>query len=223
MTDAILAELRSKGSDQTRKTLLRHGAPEPLWGVKFGDLRPMARRIGTDGSLSESLWKTGNADAMTLALLIADPGSIRSSSIDRMIRDTDYGLLLQMIADVTAKSPHRNAKWQRWQKAKSEKLLVCGYTLLASWLVSDQASVPDGVIERALHNIDHSLHGSPNLARHAMNQALIAMGIYCSSYRDTALQIADRLGKVVVDHGDTACKTPDARGYIEKALRRKSK
>ena len=214
MTRAILAELKSKGSPQTAKTLRRHGAPEPLWGVKFGDLRPMAKRIGTDAGLSEALWETGNADAMTLALLIADPDSIRSSAIDRM---------LQMLADLTAKSPHRQAKWQRWQKAKSEKLLVCGYTMLASWLVTSPESVPEAFIEQALKNIANTLHDAPNMARHAMNQTLIAIGIYLPPFRDRALRIADQLGSVVVDHGDTACKTPDARTYIEKAVRRQKR
>lgn len=39
-----------------RKTYRRHGAPEPLFGVKFGDLRPLAKRIGRDHDLAVRLW-----------------------------------------------------------------------------------------------------------------------------------------------------------------------
>ena len=40
---------------------------------------------------------------------------------------------------------------------------------------------------------------------------------YTNALRKAALVAAKRIGKVEVDHGDTACKTPDAAEYIEKA------
>lgn len=38
-----------------------------------------------------------------------------------------------------------------------------------------------------------------------------------------AIAHARRIGKVEVDHGDTACKTPDAEAYILKTRARKHK
>jgi hypothetical protein len=38
--------------------------------------------------------------------------------------------------------------------------------------------------------------------------------------RKKATDVAKRIGKVDVDHGDTSCKTPDAVEYIEKAAKR---
>ena len=35
----VLKELESYGNDQTKKTWLKHGAAEPLFGVKVGDLK----------------------------------------------------------------------------------------------------------------------------------------------------------------------------------------
>ena len=35
---------------------------------------------------------------------------------------------------------------------------------------------------------------------------------------EKALSVAQKVGKVVVDHGETGCKTPDAAEYIAKAL-----
>jgi hypothetical protein len=39
-----LGELSAAGSEQTRKTYRRHGAPEPLFGVSFATLRALAKR-----------------------------------------------------------------------------------------------------------------------------------------------------------------------------------
>jgi hypothetical protein len=60
------------------------------------------------------------------------------------------------------------------------------------------------------------------MARHSMNQAVIAIGIYKPSLRDDAIATAERIGKVEVDHGETSCKTPDAVTYINKAAARES-
>jgi hypothetical protein len=54
-----------------------------------------------------------------------------------------------------------------------------------------------------------------------MNNALIAIGGRNEALRKQATAAAKRVGKVDVDHGDTACKTPDAVSYIEKMWARK--
>ena len=40
----VLAELKKLGSEQTKKTFLRHGAQEPFFGVKVADLKGSRRR-----------------------------------------------------------------------------------------------------------------------------------------------------------------------------------
>jgi len=62
--------------------------------------------------------------------------------------------------------------------------------------------------------LDRGIHQAPNWTRHAMNNALIAIGGYRTELREEALAAAGRIGRVVVDHGKTNCKTPDAAAYI---------
>ena len=50
-----------------------------------------------------------------------------------------------------------------------------------------------------------------------MNRAVITIGGRSAGLRKAALAASKRIGKVEVDHGDTACETPDATEYIEKA------
>ena len=50
-----------------------------------------------------------------------------------------------------------------------------------------------------------------------MNLAVIAIGCRSPGLRKAALAAAKRIGKVEVDHGDTACKTPDAAEYIQRS------
>ena len=57
----------------------------------------------------------------------------------------------------------------------------------------------------------------PGTVFEAMNMAVMAIGCRSDSLRSAAIAAAQRIGKVKVDHGDTACKTPDAVAAIEKA------
>ena len=60
------------------------------------------------------------------------------------------------------------------------------------------------------------IHRSPNRARHAMNMALVSIGLYRPGLEKKAIAAARSIGKVEVDHGETSCKTPDAVAYIRK-------
>ena len=48
----------------------------------------------------------------------------------------------------------------------------------------------------------------------------IGMAFYGIAAGCEALAAAERIGKVHVDHGNTACTTPDAAAYIQKTLGR---
>ena len=49
-----------------------------------------------------------------------------------------------------------------------------------------------------------------------MNNALIAIGVFCEDHRDGAYEVADTIGKVEVEMGATSCKVPLATEYIAK-------
>ena len=71
-TTEIVQELQTMGSEQIKKTLLRHGAREPFFGVKVGDMKKIVKRVKKNHELALALYDTGIGDAMYLAGLIAD-------------------------------------------------------------------------------------------------------------------------------------------------------
>lgn len=68
----MIEELRRLGKESVKKVLRNHGAREPLFGVKIGDLKKIQNRIKQDYQLALDLYDTGIYDAMYLAGLIAD-------------------------------------------------------------------------------------------------------------------------------------------------------
>ncbi len=84
----ILTQLESLGDDARRKHNVKAGAPENQFGVKLGDIRPIAKKIKTDHELALKLWETGNVEAQLLATLIIKPKSLSANELDALTRST---------------------------------------------------------------------------------------------------------------------------------------
>ena len=212
----VMRELEKSGSEQTRKTYARHGATGPMFGVSFATLKTLTKRIGVDHELALALWETGNFDARNLAVKIVDPALLTPSQLDRWVREMSPSRMCGgYVAMLAAEGPHAAAKLSEWLAAKDDRTRVAGW-ILAGQLAQRDESTPDAFFEKRLTEIERTIHQAPNAGREGMNMAVIMIGGRSALLRKAALAAARRIGKVEVDHGDTACKTPDATEYIEK-------
>lgn len=212
-----MRELEKAGSEQTRKTYLRHGASESLFGVSFARLKTLMKRIGVDHELALSLWDTGNFDACNLAVKIVDPARMTSGDLDRWARTTStVRFCCIYVGMVAAEGSHPAAKADKWLASSNTMERQVAWALLAQMASRDQTT-PDAWFSARLAEIERTIHAAPNPERESMNLALIAIGTRNGALRKAATAAAKRIGKVEVDHGDTACKTPDAASYIEKS------
>lgn len=216
-----MATLKKLGTAQSVKIYKRHGAGDNLFGVSFADLNVLKKKIKIDHDLAAQLWKTGNTDAQSLATMIADPEEFTPSSADAWLRDISCYYLGGLFAGLIARSKIATSRVRKWTKSKKETVRQAGYDLICVLLRNDADALPDDECRSFLATIRKEIHGSPNRARHAMNMALTAVGIYKPSLRAEAIAAARQIGKVEVDHGQTSCKTPDAEAYINKAAARK--
>ena len=216
-----LETLRSLGKEQNRKIYRRHGAGENQFGVSIANIRKLAKQIKRDQDLADSLWRTGNQDARTLATLIADPKAMTADDLDAWASTLDYYMVTDMFAgNVVANTPYIGAKADEWTGSDAEFVAEAGWNLIAILAMRD-TTLPDAYFEARLERIEREVHAALNRARYAMNGALIAIGMRNARLRALAEAAANRIGKVEVDHGETDCKTPDAIPYIAKAWARK--
>jgi 3-methyladenine DNA glycosylase AlkD len=215
----VMKFLEKSGSEQARKTYTRHGATGPMFGVAFGTLSTLQKRIRVDHELALKLWETGNVDARNLAMKIADPAAISSSDLDRWARENPMRMCGLYIGSLAQESGQGLAKAKQWLASSDERLRGTGWTLV-SVLASRDDQSPDDVYARYLAQIEKSIHSEANEVKAAMNGALIAIGCRTAALRKAATAAAKRIGKVDVDHGDTSCETPDAASYIDKTWAR---
>jgi 3-methyladenine DNA glycosylase AlkD len=211
-----MRELKKAGSAQTRKTYARHGAAEPMFGVSFATLKVLTKRIDVDHELALALWETGNFDARNLAVKIVDPAQMTSTDLDRWARETSASRMCGgYVGMLAAEGPHGAKKAVQWLASNDGRERSAGWSLLGQLAQRDETT-SDAFFEKRLAEIERTIHAAPNSEREGMNMAVITIGCRSPSLRKAAIAAARRIGKVEVDHGDTACKTPDAAEYIEK-------
>jgi 3-methyladenine DNA glycosylase AlkD len=217
--EIAMARLAAAGSERRRLIYARHGAGENQFGVSFADLRALAKEIGRDQSIARQLWATGNTDARILACLVADSAVMTDGDLDRWLTEIDYYVLCDTFAAVASAVTGVRERMERWTPASRDWTGQAGYDLLG-FLAMRDATLPDEFFLDRLATIEREIHSRGNRTRHAMNAALIAMGIRNDRLRIAATEAARRIGPVAVDHGQTGCVTPEAVGYIERTVAR---
>ena len=211
----VMQALEKAGSAQTRKTYARHGASEPLFGVSFATLGGLVKRIGVDHDLALKLWDTGNFDARNLAFKVADPARMAPADLDRWARETTVRMCAAYVSMIAVEGTQGLSTASRWLASGDGRLRCAGWGLVAQLAARDEAT-PDAWFAERLAEVERTIHDAPNDVRGPMNMAVVSIGGRSAALRKSALAAAKRIGKVEVDHGDTACKTPDAASYVEK-------
>lgn len=209
-------ELREMGTAQNRKIYKRHGAGDNQFGVSFANLNKLKKRIKSNHELAVKLWDSGNIDAMTLATMIGDGSQMDEKTIDKWMSQLSYYMLIDLFKSAFVfKSPHAMTKMKEWIKSDDEWLGRAGWGLLGSF-ARQENELTDEFFEEYLNQIETNIHKAKNRTREAMNQTLISIGTRNRRLEKTAVSAAKRIGEVIVDHGDTSCKTPEAVSYIRK-------
>ncbi|HKZ92735.1 MAG TPA: DNA alkylation repair protein [Candidatus Limnocylindrales bacterium] len=214
--EETMAALQAKGNEQTRKTYLRHGAGEPLFGVKFGDLRPLAKRIGTDHGLAEQLWATGNTDARLLACMVADPARVSEHELDAWLDGIDtYFLVDVFVAEIAARTSGRRQRAERWIASDRDRAAQAGWDLMNYVAMTDEA-IPDDYFVDQLDVIAGRITGYGNWTRRSASNAITGIGLRNDALEAAARQTAARMGHIEFDPGQTSCVMPDPIAYLEK-------
>ena len=217
---SIMAELKKKGSEKTRKIYARHGmATDNMFGVSVADLKVVAKSIKGQQTLACELYQTGNLDAMYLAGMVADGSQMTEKELNAW---AEGAANLQMISEYTVAwvavdNPKAREIALQWIKSKKEHIASSGWCTYAGLV----ATMPDETlnlaeIEGLLRTIVKEIHKAQNRVRATMNGFVISVGTYVKPLLKQAKAAAKEIGEVSVDVGDTACTVPLATAYIAK-------
>lgn len=214
----VLAQLKKLADPQTKKTMLRHGAVEPIWGVKIGEMKKIQKKTKTNHALALELFDTGIYDAAYFAGMIADEKAVTKKELQHWVETApSQRISAWIVTGLAAESPHGLEMAFKWIESPTEFIASVGWGTLAGiagHLPDDQ--LPLDKFRKLIARVEKEIQKAPNEIRYKMNSFLIAVGGGIPSLSDEALAAAKRIGKVECDMGDTACKVPEAPAYIEK-------
>jgi hypothetical protein len=218
----ILKELKPLGRESYKKVMLNHGVKEPFFGVKISDLQKIQKRIKKDYQLALDLYDTVNYDAMYLAGLIADDAQMTKKNLQHWIANATHSPLASFTVPwVAAGSAHGWELALEWIDSKKPLTAEAGWATLRSLVsIKEDSNLDLPKLKRLLDRVRKSIHQAPNDARSSMNSFVIAVGSYVQPLTNTAIQIAEKIGPVSVDMGNTSCQVPFAPDSIRKVQKR---
>ena len=99
-----MAELAALEDPKVLEVNRRHGDAH---GVNLGQLRALAKRLGTQQDLARELWATGDTSARLLAILTCRPRAFDRDELDAMVREARTPKVHDwLVSYVVRKSPY---------------------------------------------------------------------------------------------------------------------
>jgi hypothetical protein len=217
----VMAALKAKGSEQIKRILLKHGAKEPFFGVRIGDMKPIAKKLKGEQALALELYATGNSDAQYLAGMIANGRQMTARQLQTWADAATWEMISgTTVPWVASEHPEGFALAMKWIDSKNEQVARAGWNTLGALAVTiPDADLPVTHFGQLLDRVVRDMSKAPDSTRYSMNHFVIAVGTYVAPLGTKAIATARKLGKVEVDMGDTDCKIPDAESYIMKSRR----
>jgi 3-methyladenine DNA glycosylase AlkD len=217
---SILAELKSKGREQTRAIYARHGmAAERVFGVSTADMKEIAKHLKGQQALACDLYASGFMEAMYLAGMVADGAQMSRKLLNEWAEGAEQ---MQMISEYTVPWVALDSEFARalaieWMGSKKEHIAAAGWCTYSGLVaVRPDEALDLKEIESLLIAVVKQIDGAQNRVRHCMNGFVIAVGSYVKPLLKQAKAAASQIGAVKVDMGDTACKVPLAIESIQK-------
>lgn len=213
-----LAQLEALGDEKVRARNRRNGAGENQFGVKLGDIRKVAAKVGTDDQLALALWESGNIEARLLAILLIRPGKLSREEMDRMVRSADFAQVADWLnSHVVRNHPDRETLRRAWMEDDDPWAARAGWSLTSERIARN----PDGLdLLALLDRIESELGNAAPEVQWTMNFCLAGIGIHFPEHRERAIGIGETLGVYRDYPVSRGCTSPFAPIWIDEMVRR---
>jgi len=188
----VLKQLQSLANEKMHAHNAKNGAGDNQYGVKHGDIRILAKKIGLDQDLAHSLWKTGNVDAQLLAILLIQPAELSAKEVEQMVKTITIPWVADWLSSyVIKKHPDKEKLRQKWMTSKDRWSARAGWSLTAGRV----AKSPEGLdLSALLDRIESEMGEADPVVQWTMNCALAEIGINHPKLRKRAVAIGETLG-----------------------------
>ena len=120
--------------EKYKKNVIRLGIPkDKAWGVRTGDIRKLARKIGTNHKLAGELWQNGIHEEQLLAVLLFDQKEITYQEIENLMGDINsWDLCDHICKNLIIKTSFAADIMKSWSKQRSLYFKRAAFILLTA-------------------------------------------------------------------------------------------
>lgn len=119
--DDIMSKLELLGNERTKKSYMKNGVLEPVFGVTVKDLKTILKEYKYNQVIANLLFETGNYDAMYLAGMMANIEEMSEIDFDNWIKKAYCYMISDYIVAISlAESKLAFAIANKWIESKNE-------------------------------------------------------------------------------------------------------
>ncbi len=226
----VLALLRANKNERGMKNWKKPGVNTGglrSFGIGLTQQRKLAKQIGRDRRLAQTLWKTNVYDAKVIGILIDDPKQMTREQAEQQVEQLNGGMLAHVFSACgapLAKAPFAVDLASEWVVSKDATRRSCGNALLYEVSKDKRKTAPsDDFFLTHIDRIQKSIQGEENWVKESLLAALMGIGKRNRKLNKAAIKAAKAIGPVEVDYGDTGCEPLDVlkhltSDYIKKKL-----
>jgi 3-methyladenine DNA glycosylase AlkD len=194
MTDAVLEQLRERGSPKSVEGMGKFGmATDQRLGVSVPDMRKIAKGIGKDHALALKLWKTGVQEARIVAALIEAPEEVTAAQMEDWVVDfNSWDVCDQVCLNLFDKTRFVEQKINEWSVREEEFVKRAAYALIAGLAWHDKQA-PDEQFIGYLPVIRSGATDERNFVKKAVSWALRHIGKRNSALNKAAIKTAKEI------------------------------
>ena len=217
---ALLRENKNERGIANWKTRGEKGTGLKSFGIGLTQLRKLAKKVGRDHKLAQTLWKSDYYDAKVVGLLIDEPKKLTRDQVEAQVEGLHGGYLSHVFSSCDATLPKAPFAFEvacDWMESDDAMRRRCAYGLLYEFSKMKKVDgMSDEFLLECITDIQNSIHDEDMWVRESMNGALMGIGKRNKKLNKAAIKAAKAIGEVDIDYGDdNSCEPLDVLKHLE--------
>lgn len=191
------------------------GSDGKYLGLGLTQLKKLAKKIKINPTLAKQLLDSEYFEAKMLSFMVDDPKQYELKHLEKIIQslpakynESPLSYFTMVFTDfITSKSPHAKEIVSNFHKNKNKVYRFIAYSTLAS--LGKNKTIEENYFNQFLPEIENNIQTEENNVKDAMNNSLFYWGQRSKELNSKVIKSFKKNGSVIVDYGETSCKTPD--------------
>ncbi len=193
LTEKVITQLKEMANPDLITGISRFGIPtENVIGIRSPDLRKLAKKLGADQELAESLWRSEIHEAKILATYLAEPKKLTVQKAEKWLGEIYSWDVCDSFCRALADTVYAYDQAKLWSSRQEEFVKRAGFVTMVNLAIHDKQA-PDHKLEAFFPLMINEAWDERNFVRKSVNWALRQIGKRNLVLNGKAIEIAHQI------------------------------